>query len=120
MKRCLDTNAYSRMREGKERLQVCLEEADLLVLPAIVLGDLYAGFELGTRTVENEVRLEAFLELPSVRIQEVNQDIARRYGVLVRQMRQAGIALPTNGCWVSSPPRRQRPSHTHDGGRAER
>lgn len=102
MKRCLDTNAYSRMRQGNERLQVCLEEADLLVVPAVVLGELYAGFEMGTRRVENEARLEAFLELPSVRIQEVNQDVARRYGILVRQMWQAGTPLPTNDLWVAA------------------
>lgn len=102
MKRCLDTSAYSRMRLGDVRLQILLEEADLLVVPAVVLGELHAGFEMGSQKADNETRLEAFLELPSVRIQDVNWDIARRYGIVVRHLRQAGKPIPTNDIWVAA------------------
>lgn len=102
MKRCLDTCTYSRMRLGDKRLQVCLEEADLLVIPVVVLGELHAGFERGSRKADNEARLEAFLEAPGVRIQDMNWDIARRYGLLVEQLRRAGTPIPTNDIWVAA------------------
>lgn len=102
MKRCLDTCTYSRMRLGDKRLQVYLEEADLLVIPAVVLGELHAGFERGSRKADNEARLEAFLEAPGVRIQDMNWDIARRYGLLVEQLRRAGTPIPTNDIWIAA------------------
>lgn len=102
MKRCLDTCTYSRMRLGDKRLQVCLEEADLLVIPVVVLGELHAGFERGSRKADNEARLEAFLEAPGVRIQDMNWDIARRYGLLIEQLRRAGTPIPTNDIWIAA------------------
>ena len=102
MKRCLDTCAYSRMMLGDKRLQACMEEADLLVIPVVVLGELYAGFEGGNRKAENEARLEAFLEIPSVRIQDINWDVARRYGLLLDQLRKAGTPIPANDIWIAA------------------
>ena len=60
-KRCLDTCAYSHLRTGDKQLQTCLEEAAFLVIPVVVLGELYAGFAKGRRKAENEAHLEAFL-----------------------------------------------------------
>ena len=102
MKRCLATCAYSRLRTGDKRLQACLEEADLLVIPVVVMGELYAGFAKGSRKAENEARLEEFLEIPSIRIQDTNWDIARRYGLLVAQLHQAGTPIPTNDIWIAA------------------
>ena len=102
MKLCIDTCAYSRLMLGNTRLQTCMEEADLLVLPVIVLGELHTGFEAGNRTSENEDRLKAFLETPSVRVQDVTWDIARRYAVLVNALRKAATPLPTNDIWIAA------------------
>lgn len=102
MKRCLDTCAYARLRSGDRRLQACLEEADLLVVPAVVLGELHAGFEQGNRKKENEAVLEVFLSLPGVKVQPADWDVARRYGILVAQLRKAGTPLPTNDLWIAA------------------
>lgn len=102
MKRCLDTCAYSRLRAGDNRLRTCLEEADILIVPAVVLGELHAGFELGKRKRENEAVLEAFLALPGVKIQPADWDVARRYGIVVAQLRAAGTPVPTNDIWIAA------------------
>jgi predicted nucleic acid-binding protein len=102
MKRCLDTCAYSRLMLGHPPLQTCLEEADVLLLPAIVLGELHAGFGAGARSRENEARLQAFTESPSVRIQDVTWDIARRYALLVNHLRRSGTPIPTNDIWIAA------------------
>ena len=102
MKLCLDTCAYSRLLIGNPRLQTRMEEADFLVIPAIVLGELHTGFEAGTRRMENEERLALFLETPHVRTQDVNWDIARRYGVVVNQLRRMGKPIPTNDIWIAA------------------
>ncbi len=102
MKRCLDTCAYSRLMRGEPGLKTCLEEAESLIVPAIVLGELYAGFSAGTRTTDNESRLATFLELPGVRIQDVTQDVARRYAILVNDLRRKGTPIPTNDIWIAA------------------
>ena len=61
MRVCLDTNAYSRLMRNQAGLQRCLEEAEIIHVPTIVLGELYAGFCLGSRYEDNCRELEAFL-----------------------------------------------------------
>ena len=43
-----------------------------------------------------------FLEVQGVRIQDVTWDIARRYGLLVGQLWQAGTPIPTNDLWIAA------------------
>ncbi|MEI6564371.1 MAG: type II toxin-antitoxin system VapC family toxin [bacterium] len=102
MKRCIDTCAYSRLMLGAPGLQACLEEADVLIVPVIVLGELHTGFDAGTRVKENEERLNSFLESPGVRVQDITWDIARRYAILVNELRRKGTPIPTNDIWIAS------------------
>jgi hypothetical protein len=57
---CLDTTAYSRLMRGQPKLQERLESADEVLLPVTVLGELYAGFEGGSRMAANLALLAAF------------------------------------------------------------
>ena len=54
---CIDTSAYSQFMRGREALRVRLEEADTVYVPATVLGELYAGFEMGSRSRDNAAEL---------------------------------------------------------------
>ncbi len=47
MKICLDTNAYSAFKRGKESITELLENADEIHVPAVTLGELFAGFYMG-------------------------------------------------------------------------
>ena len=102
MKYCIDTCAYSRLMLGESGLQAYMEEADVLIVPVIVLGELHTGFEAGTRVKENEERLKSFLECPCVRVQDATWDIARRYAVLVNDLRRKGTPIPTNDIWIAA------------------
>ena len=102
MRVCLDTNAYSRLMRNQAGLQRCLEEAEIIHVPTTVLGELYAGFCLGSRYEDNCRELEAFLELPGVQIATPSQDVAERYGYLVRDLRQQGTPIPTNDLWIAA------------------
>ena len=102
MRVCLDTNAYSRLMRNQAGLQRCLEEAEIIHVPTTVLGELYAGFCLGSRYEDNCRDLEAFLELPGVQIATPSQDVAERYGYLVRDLRQQGTPIPTNDLWIAA------------------
>ncbi len=102
MRLCLDTNAYSALMRNQSGIQRCLEEASLIHIPTVVLGELYAGFNLGSRYAENCSDLDAFIDLPGVEILSPDRDVAERYGYLVRDLRQQGTPIPTNDLWIAA------------------
>ena len=102
MKRCIDTNAYTRMRVGHPRLQNLMEESHCLFVPVVVLGELYTGFCQGNRVEENEEALLTFLEKPGIRVQDITWDIARRYAYLMKTLKTSGTPIPTNDVWIAS------------------
>ncbi len=102
MRVCLDTNAYSRLMGGHPPLTELLESADEILLPATVLGELHAGFERGTRRLENRRQLGEFLALPGVDSISISADMAERYGILVSQLSRAGTPIPTNDIWIAA------------------
>ena len=102
MRVCLDTNAYCRLMGGHAPLTQLLESADELLVPATVLGELHAGFELGSRREANRRQLTEFLAAPGVEIAVVTAAIAERYGILVRQLTRQGTPIPTNDIWIAA------------------
>lgn len=102
MKVCLDTNAYSRLMLGHVPLKDLLESVDEILVPATVLGELHAGFELGSRRQANRVQLATFLSQPGVDRLAVDDGVAERYGSLVSQLSRAGTPIPTNDIWIAA------------------
>jgi tRNA(fMet)-specific endonuclease VapC len=87
---------------GHAPLTQLLEASEEVLMPATVLGELHAGFELGTRRDANRRQLSEFLALPGVDIIPVSADIAERYGMLVRQLTRQGTPIPTNDIWIAA------------------
>src|SRR3990172_2853062 len=102
MKLCLDTNAYSAFKKGQPNAIEVLEEADHIFIPMVVVGELYAGFELGSRFKENERGLLDFLNEPGVEAVPVDRSIAERYGHLIKQLTLNGTPIPTNDVWIAA------------------
>jgi tRNA(fMet)-specific endonuclease VapC len=102
MRICLDTNAYSRLMRGHAPLEQLLESADAIVIPATVLGELYAGFELGSRREINRKQLADFLALPGIELIAIMPEVADRYGHLVAQLSKQGTPIPTNDIWIAA------------------
>ena len=102
MKVCLDTNAYSRLMRGHPPLTELLETAAVVMLPVTVLGELHAGFELGSRRETNRRFLDDFLDQSGVERVEVSPDMAERYGILVAQLSRQGTPIPTNDIWIAA------------------
>ncbi len=102
MRVCLDTNAYSRLMGGHAPLTHLLESVDDVLVPATVLGELHAGFELGARCAANRRQLADFLAQSGVGTIPVTTDIAERYGILVSHLTRQGTPLPTNDIWIAA------------------
>ncbi len=102
MRLALDTNRYRDVFNGEpETLQV-LEEAELVVLPFIVVGELRAGFAGGQRRAENELTLRRFLLKPGVEVFFADEQTTHHYANLYRQLRQQGTPIPTNDIWIAA------------------
>ncbi len=102
MKVSIDTNAYTRLGFKHEPILNVVNEAREVYVSSVVLGELYAGFRIGSHTRRNFDELEKFLELPNIEIVEVDKDVADRYGILVKTLRQQGTPIPTNDIWIAA------------------
>ncbi|MFO7936071.1 MAG: type II toxin-antitoxin system VapC family toxin [Kiritimatiellia bacterium] len=102
MNLCVDANAYSRFMRGDSQLKELLESADMIFIPATVLGELYAAFELGTKRVHNRNALDAFLRMAGVELVVAGKEIAYRYGLLIKELRDKGKSIPANDIWIAA------------------
>lgn len=98
----LDTSAYSHMRAGRDRVIRLIADADAVLIPVTVLGELEGAFELSRRANENRVVLADFLSEPFVSILPATVEIARRYGLIYAQLRRAGTPIPVNDIWIAA------------------
>ena len=99
---CLDTSAYSHFKRAEAEAVAAIESARAVGVPAIVLGELRAGFRLGARAERNESELRSFLEHSVVRVLDVDDEAATHYAELICDLRKAGRPLPTNDVWIAA------------------
>lgn len=102
MRICIDTNIYSALKKGNPEISKLLENADEVHIPSIVLGELYAGFRMGSRLNENIKDLKQLLEQPGIHIIDIDESIAERYGTLIKILKDSGTPIPTNDIWIAA------------------
>ncbi len=98
----MDTTAWSQLRRGNEDVLDLCGAAERVYLPTIVLGELEAGFRLGSRYADNRARLDEFLTEAWVEPLPVTPDVALRYGALFASLRHAGTPIPINDVWIAA------------------
>ncbi|GMR22286.1 MAG: hypothetical protein BMS9Abin37_0623 [Acidobacteriota bacterium] len=98
----LDTSAYSHFRRGHELVHDFVAGAGIVFLPTTVLGELEAGFELGSRPKDNRLLLGEFLDEPFVSSLPVTAAVARRYGQVFAELRRNGTPIPVNDIWIAA------------------
>ncbi len=98
----LDTNAYCDFMRGvPSRVQV-IQSARAIHLPLIVLAELRAGFSAGNQQGANAATLQRFLSSPRVKVLTPDEQTTHHYAYLYLQLRQKGIAIPTNDLWIAA------------------
>lgn len=102
MKLCIDTNTYSSLKKGNTEVLRILENADEVLVPTIVLGELYGGFFYGKNKTRNADELDAFLEKPGILIVDISKSIAERYGILIKILKEQGTPIPSNDIWIAA------------------
>jgi len=98
----VDTNRYVDLCKGVSETVAVLEEAEAVILPFVVLGELRAGFALGRRHAEYERVLRRFLLKDGVRVLFPDDQTTHHYASVFRQLRRQGTPIPTNDMWLAA------------------
>jgi len=99
---CLDTSAYSQFQRGSPEAVQAITGARSVLVPAVALGEIRAGFLLGSHADRNERALAEFLAHPAVRILDVDDETATVWADLFADLRRAGTPVPTNDLWIAA------------------
>lgn len=95
----LDTNMVSAALE-QETAVVSRLAAVTVIIPNVVLGELYYGAYASTRIENNLQRIEALLEDFSVLTSD--EETARQYGMVRAGLKRKGRPIPENDVWIAA------------------
>jgi tRNA(fMet)-specific endonuclease VapC len=102
LKIALDSNRYVDFARGSAEVVEAMENAEEVHLPLIVLGELRAGFAVGSRGAQNEGGLRKLLLRPGVFVLSPDETTTHHYATVYRQLRQQGTPIPTNDMWIAA------------------
>lgn len=98
----LDTNAYTGLLSGDERVLDYISKAQVVLMSVIVIGELYAGFRGGLKQSQNDELLQEFLKKSSVETIDVTIETAEIFGMVKDNLKKAGTPLPINDIWIAA------------------
>jgi len=99
----LDTNVYCDFAEGvPQTVETIADLGKDLLLPAPVIGELSFGFLKGSRREYNEQKLRDFIRLMSVEVIIVDEEVARKYGIIYLALVNKGQKIPVNDVWIAA------------------
>lgn len=92
MRLALDTNRYVDFCKDVAGVVATLESAEAVILPFAVLGELRAGFAVGSKGPANERTLRRFLMKSGVSVLLPDEQTTYHYAAVYRQTAVAGHA----------------------------
>jgi tRNA(fMet)-specific endonuclease VapC len=98
----VDTNAYTRLMRGDERVLELLGAADVVFLSVVVMGELYAGFKRGQREYDNRRLLSEFISRATVKVLFVTGQTAEVFGDVKDSLKKKGTPIPINDVWIAA------------------
>ena len=99
-KLALDTNAVIAYREGISEVCKLVEEADAIILPVTVIGELLYGALNSTKTKSNEKFVHQFAGYSLVI--QIDQSVAARYAHVRLDLKRQGNPIPENDIWIAA------------------
>jgi tRNA(fMet)-specific endonuclease VapC len=96
----LDTNAVIALLADEELAPERLKAADEVLVPSVVMGELYYGAYNSNRSEANLARVDEFAV--DATILGCDIETARRYGEIKDRLRKKGRPIPANDLWVAA------------------
>jgi tRNA(fMet)-specific endonuclease VapC len=98
----VDTSAYSGWAKGLEAVKGPLQRATELHVSVVVLEELQAAFQGGSRREANEERLRLFLSTPRVQIVGIDEATVPPYAAIYHELRRRGTPVGLNDIWIAA------------------
>jgi len=98
----LDTNAYVAFIRGEEAIYNNIKKADEIVMPFVVLGELYYGFYNGNKSAKNIQILEEFIKDLDVTIVHSVDQTALIFGEISAELAAIGKPMQQNDVWIAA------------------
>ena len=102
----LDTNALSDFFQDVKALKPHLEQADIVCLPVIVLGEFRFGLNSSKKHRVLTAKLDEFVEETSVLA--IEETTTHHYAEVRRELKDAGTPIPENDVWIAALVRQHR------------
>ena len=98
----LDTNAYVAFLKGNKQIITYVQEADEIIMPFVVIGELYYGFFRGSKASENTKILDDFLRSSRVKIQDSTSETSLIFGEIAAELADKGKPMQQNDLWIAA------------------
>ena len=96
----IDTNVYCDALRGIESAANFMKSTPAVAVSPIVVGELLAGFRLGSREAQNRQQLFMFLGESRVSVLPIGLETADSFSFIFAELRRAGTPVPTNDIWL--------------------
>lgn len=99
--RCiLDTNIIISWLKGSIKIATRIDEADIIYLPVIVLGELYYGANYSTNAAKHKNDIRRII--PFFNIVSLDENSPVIYGQIKSDLRKKGTPIPENDLWIAT------------------
>jgi len=96
----LDTNIVIALFAQDQSVIMRITQAESILIPVIVLGELYFGACQSARSQENILRIQTLQnQVPTV---NVNQQTTLEYGQIKANLKKKGRPVPENDLWIAA------------------
>jgi len=95
----VDTNAVIAYREGINEVCKLIDEADVIILPVTVIGELLYGALNSGKPEYNEQIIQKFAEYSLV--MQVDEAVTTRYARVRFNLKKNGTPIPENDIWIA-------------------
>jgi len=99
-KLALDTNAVIAYREGISEVCKLIDDADVIILPVTVIGELLYGALNSTKSNNNKKFVQKFAEYSLV--MPIDEVVAARYAKVRFDLKRCGNPIPENDIWIAA------------------
>lgn len=97
-----DTNAYASFKRNEAAIIEIIQHAELICVSPIVIGELLAGFDGGTKAKQNKSELQKFLESSRVIVYPITLDTSHFFSQIYCSLKSKGKPIPTNDMWIAA------------------
>lgn len=98
----IDTNAFSAIKKGDASIIEILQIAEVIAMSPVVIGELIFGFDNGSRSKQNRLELQKFLESPRVTILPILSETAHYFSQVMLSLKKKGNPIPSNDVWIAA------------------